>query len=748
MIHRPAFKPCFHLATVEDEGTFLLSEQGHFVLTGHLNDLVVPLIDGRRTADDIADHLRGAARMEEVYYALAMLEKSGHLVEADDDAAPETAAFWTALGIDTHAARERLARTRVAVRSIGGVSTKGVARTLHGLGLDTAPRGELTIVLADDYLQPELEEINAEHLDAGTPWLLAKPSGVIHWIGPIFVPGRTGCWRCLAQRLRGNREVESYLERRGQTGPFPVSRAQTPASLEQTIQMMALQSAIYVAAGQSPSLEGRIITLNTASLQTERHVLVRRPQCPACGDPEEHRRGDRLVAFTDTARTHLQDGGRRSTTPEATYERFRHHVSPITGVVSTLLPASGTEDTPLRVYVAGHNFALKNDTLYFLRDGLRSKSCGKGMTDAQARASALCEAVERYSGLYRGEEKVVRATFRDLGDAALHPNACMLFSERQYRERLFWLARNSRFQVVPLPFREDAPLDWTPVHSISRGGSRYVPTGYLYYGYPIREEDFFFWADSNGNAAGNTMEEAILQGFLELVERDSVCLWWYSRVRRPEVDLDSLREPYLDRIREYYRERHREFWVLDLTTDTGIPAFAAVNRRTDHPVEDIIIGFGAHLDARVAILRAVAEMNQFMPAVLQHRPDGTTEYTFHDPESVLWWQTATLANQPYLQPLPSAFTRRLPDYRDLSAGSINDDVQTCVSTAERLGLEMLVLDQTRPDIGLNVVKVLVPGLRHFWARFAPGRLYDVPVRLGWLPAPLPETGLNPIPMFV
>jgi ribosomal protein S12 methylthiotransferase accessory factor len=47
-----------------------------------------------------------------------------------------------------------------------------------------------------------------------------------------------------------------------------------------------------------------------------------------------------------------------------------------------------------------------------------------------------------------------------------------------------------------------------------------------------------------------------------------------------------------------------------------------------------------------------------------------------------------------------------------------------------------------------VCKVIVPGLRHFWARFAPGRLYDVPVRLGWLDAPTPEDGLNPTPMFL
>ena len=63
-------------------------------------------------------------------------------------------------------------------------------------------------------------------------------------------------------------------------------------------------------------------------------------------------------------------------------------------------------------------------------------------------------------------------------------------------------------------------------------------------------------------------------------------------------------------------------------------------------------------------------------------------------------------------------------------------------------MEMLVLDQTRQDIGLNVVKVIVPGLRHFWQRLGPGRLYDVPVQMGWLDKPLTEEELNPIPLWM
>jgi ribosomal protein S12 methylthiotransferase accessory factor len=62
-------------------------------------------------------------------------------------------------------------------------------------------------------------------------------------------------------------------------------------------------------------------------------------------------------------------------------------------------------------------------------------------------------------------------------------------------------------------------------------------------------------------------------------------------------------------------------------------------------------------------------------------------------------------------------------------------------------MEFLVLDQTRRETGLSSVKVIVPGMRHYWRRLAPGRLYDVPVRLGWLPSKRREEELNPLAML-
>jgi ribosomal protein S12 methylthiotransferase accessory factor len=91
--------------------------------------------------------------------------------------------------------------------------------------------------------------------------------------------------------------------------------------------------------------------------------------------------------------------------------------------------------------------------------------------------------------------------------------------------------------------------------------------------------------------------------------------------------------------------------------------------------------------------------------------------------------------------------RENADFPIRHSGDLLDDILLCRQIVEERGMEMLALDQTRSDVKMPVVKVVVPGLRHFWARFAPGRLYDVPVQQGWLSQPLKEDELNPISMF-
>ena len=70
--------------------------------------------------------------------------------------------------------------------------------------------------------------------------------------------------------------------------------------------------------------------------------------------------------------------------------------------------------------------------------------------------------------------------------------------------------------------------------------------------------------------------EGIVQGFLELVERDLYAIWWYTRSQRTEVDLDQFDDPYIRDLRVQLAETGRRLWVLDITSDLGIPSYVAL----------------------------------------------------------------------------------------------------------------------------------------------------------------------------
>jgi oxazoline/thiazoline synthase len=735
---------------VPDEAVYLVSERGVSAVQGELAAALAPLLDGTRAADEIVRDLADRYPAARVRRALEQLVRAGRVASLNRDADRQQAAYWELGGLDGDRALRRVDAATVRIETHGDVDAAPFADALEGAGLRVAPDADsvpaLTLVLADDYLQPALEAANAAALATGAPWLLARPTGSVVWVGPLFRPGETGCWTCLRHRLAANRQALTYLqERLDRTEPL-TGAGRLPVTVELGARLVALEAAKFVA-GVRPA-DAHVLTFDTLALATERHELIRRPQCPDCGDRTlQEQQNLRPVAFTSQLKAFTADGGHRTKSPEDVLARYGRQVSPITGVVTSLVPF--TDGPPmLKVYTAGQNLARQVDELRSLRTSLRSLSCGKGMTDTQARASAVCESIERYSGVFQGDEARTRATYRELEGDALHPDTCLLYSERQYRDQAKWNATGSGFNVVSDRFDEDARVDWSPLWSVSQGRTRWLPTSYLYYGYPKPAGRFPLHADSNGNAAGTSLEDAVLQGFLELVERDSVALWWYNRVRRPAVDLASFGERYVDDLVAAYAAVGHEVWALDLTSDFGIPAVGAFSRRTDRPVEDILIAFGAHLDPRIAVLRALTELNQFLPAVINSAGNGRDGYLAHSEELVDWWSTATLENQPHLVPDPHVPARTPGSWPVLASHDLADDLDLALRLVEQRGMELLVLEQTRPDIGLPVAKVVVPGMRHFWARLAPGRLYDVPVELGWLDRPTREEDVNPIPIFI
>ncbi|MBT2454393.1 TOMM precursor leader peptide-binding protein [Streptomyces sp. ISL-86] len=755
------FKSHLWPMVVPDDAAYLVSRRGVTALHGAEAEILVPLLDGTRTLGAVRREASTDLGPDDVEAALRALAGAGLIRSIPPAGAAagnaDAEAYFDLAGLDGGRAAAALAGSAVTVEALTGVDAEPVAEACRASGVtvteDPLAAG-LALVLCDDYLSPGLADVGAAHRAAGRPWLLAKLCGTDPWVGPFFHPDSGPCWHCMAVRVRGHRHSELPVRRAlGLDGPVPRPPAGLAAGLALAANLAALESAKWLA-GMRTAEQGHIQTLDTVRLRTASHPVSRLPQCAGCGDPGlVARRGRAPFVPVPRAKAVSAGGGDRALSPAQMLQRYGHLVDPVTGVVKEIRRTPGTPDF-VNSYISGHNLAMESATYAGLSSGLRALNGGKGLTDEEARTSALCEAVERYSGTRHGDEPVVRDSLRGLGAVALHPNASQLYDRRQYAEREYWNAQHSRFHYVSTPFDENRPTDWTPVWSLTEGVQRLLPTSMLYFargdarpaGTPGAPADGL-WADSNGNAAGSSPEDALIQGFLELVERDAVALWWYNRTRQPGVDLAAFDEEWIGRVRDGYRRAHREMWVLDLTSDLGIPVMAALSRRTDKPEQDVIFGFGAHFDPRVALRRALTEMGQLLPAVSGVRPDGSG-YRITDPEPLSWWHLATVANQPYLAADPTVAPRTPRDWQAVPGGDLRDDVHRITELVSNKGMDLLVVDQTRPDLNLPVVKVIVPGLRHFWARYAPGRLFDVPVALGRLAEPTPYDQLNPIPLFV
>lgn len=755
----PQIKPHFRVEFVEPKNVYLLSEYATHALTGGLYCQILPLLNGQHTLEEIIQKLDGQVAPDHIHYVLDRLHEKGYLADAAHSLTPQAAAFWSLLGVDPQVVSDRLPYSQVFVTTVGGVDAQPLIEALQAIQIPvqqgqpdelTSEVNSLWVVLTDDYQQPELSHINKTALQTQQPWLLVKPIGGILWFGSIFTPGETGCWECLAHRLQGNREVEtSILQQQQKQGRecLPTAFAALPSTVQAAIALTTTEVAKWLVKQVVPeskitTLAGKLITLDQTNFTLKTHTLTQRPQCSACGNPNlVSQQVNSAIALVSRKKLFTQDGGHRAFTPEQILQRYEHLISPITGVVSALVRVSDPNNPLIHTYSATHALGSSSN-LNRLRKSLRHKSGGKGKSDRQSQASGFCEAIERYSGIYQGDEPRINSQFAELGDRAIHPDQCLLFSDTQYQNRE---ELNQKAIVdhdwIPQLFDETQAVDWTPVWSMTEQTHKYLPTAFCYYNYRLPKTHRFCSADSNGNAAGGTLEDAILQGFLELVERDSVAIWWYNRLSRPTVDLASFNDSYLLELQDWYRSQQRELWVLDLTTDLNIPAFVALSRNIGGDEERIIAGYGAHFDPKIAISRAVTEVNQIGFGV-----DQLDYSTAPDSALIHWFTQGTLANQPYLAPYTQTLPKQYIDYPQQWSDDIHQDVLTCVEVARRAGLEMLVLNQTRPDIGLPVVKVIVPGLRHFWSRFGAGRLYNVPTKLGWRSAPLTEDQMNPMPM--
>ncbi|ALX14621.1 bacteriocin biosynthesis cyclodehydratase [Burkholderia cepacia JBK9] len=735
------FKPHLLVLDAGPETLFVVDEFRRAMLSGAIYVQIAACVRARMTIAEIVTSLAGTFGEWDVLARLDHLVRRGYVradPPHDDDAAR---GFFERAGLDGDAAQARVAQLRVAVETFGADGA-ALRRALDTAGIAVVPDAELTVAIADTHDRDDLAACAARVTARGGALLVVAASGVQTLIGPLLAGGGAHadapCIECVRYWIRINRPVEALLARHHGSGaarlPPAASRAGAAAAaalVAATVEQIAVNRAV------AERLHTHIVAQRIDTLAVERHRVIRRPQCPCCGNPawmrEQATRAPRLAGHAPLARA---DGGYRTAGPQQVFERHAHLISPVSGAIAYLHPMPKRHAGLRKVYASGFLVcpAAVPESNRF--DRICS---GKGSTDEQARVSALCEALERFSSVYQGDEATLTGSMESLladpaGDAEpIHVNELQQFSDRQFdaRDAINALTRDVRKQVPPRFTSRDV-IDWTPAWSLVNGRRRLVPLSYCYAETPGSAQALAACVHNpNGCAAGSSVDEAILQGMLELIERDAVAIWWYNRVARPGIDLASFGDAYFDALVHEYATFGWRVWALDITTDLGVPTVAAL---AENPQDGrFSIGFGCHPDGRIAVQRALTEVNQLLD-IAADAPHP--------------WDRDTLPETGFLYPAAGVPATTRSTWQPIDAASLPAALAHCTGRIAAAGMDVLVVDKTRPDIGLCVVQVIAPGLCHFWPRFGAQRLYSVPVRLGWRAQPCDETALNPALLFL
>jgi len=309
------------------------------------------------------------------------------------------------------------------------------------------------------------------------------------------------------------------------------------------------------------------------------------------------------------------------------------------------------------------------------------KQMGKGAAPAQAEASALMELAERFSffsfikgggfpwltASQAGEEAM---DFAQAAKAVYHPADDLERAEAVY---------------------ELLPQTWAWARNLGGERDEFLPLSWFY---AINEY--------NGPAAGNCLEEAVLQSLCEVVERHVSAVVTLEERPTPAIDPASVTDPVATELIAKFKKAGIEVFLKDFTCGMGIPSVAALcyDPSTFPASSEIVYAAGTATSPAMALVRALTEVAQLAGEFNTH-----TSYKV----SALP-KFANLEEAGYV--MEAAGTVPLDSLPDVSAPDFRDEVMNCVAALEERGYAVYCLNVTHPQLQVPAVYTIVPGA-HF-----------------------------------
>ncbi|GLV55549.1 SagD family biosynthesis docking scaffold protein [Dictyobacter sp. S3.2.2.5] len=584
-------------------------------------------------------------------------------------------------------------------------------------------------------------------------------------IGPWVNPQTQGCTTCAELRKLGATSSQTDYELLQRY----LSQEHTPVvsqtwlssfSLETLAALVGEEIATYLQKPDQLRTHGALLFVSLETLECRRHAFLPSPACPDCQQLVEDR--------AELAMVTLQDSPKQGA--------FTYRISQPVANAEHLLASYVDQRTGLASALTVENTNLLPIASSRLSVELERTTVGSGSTlrPAQSKLVSVLESVERYAGLYpRGKRTMVRASYHQLmqqKEQALDPTTLGLHSPEEYE----WSAQHAHHPGSrhPVPYHHDLMCHWVWGYSFQKQAPILVPEHCVYYGVPTSEENPLFLAEtSNGCALGNSLEEAIFHGMLEVAERDAFLLTWYAQLKLPHLAPSSVTDPTIRLLIEHL-EYHSGYTIhiLNASLDHAIPCLCllCVDEQGRENTPKAFVTTGSHPHPEQALLRALRESALFLTFRHSLDQDDRAQALKMLADGNL---VQEIDHHPLVYSLPEAFERlhflyhvqtkqifqeafgdfyrHPPECMDLRT-----DLEALINTYLMRGIDVIVIDQTAPEYqpcGLRAVKVLMPGMLPMTFgqrnRRITGfeRLHQLPFVLGYQDHPLTKAEINPYP---
>ncbi|MDV0445648.1 hypothetical protein MmiAt1_12370 [Methanimicrococcus sp. At1] len=329
-------------------------------------------------------------------------------------------------------------------------------------------------------------------------------------------------------------------------------------------------------------------------------------------------------------------------------------------------------------------------------DGAISVYNGKGVTPIAARVSAIMEGLERYSAELQesDQNQIITGKYPDLAEEFEILDPVEL--------------------ILPDAVDPDAVIPWTSGYEIMFADDGetllaeelLVPAAAVYHPLPPHYYSIFR-TGTNGIASGNALEEAVFHALCEVIERDA---WSLAEAgKKGGKMIVGIDDADISNLINSFKEAGVDVILRDITSDIGLPTIVAVS--DDVTLKDptlLCLGMGTHSSPKIAALRALTEVAQSRATQIH---GAREDATIADVRKQIGYDRTKRLNSKWFD---ESDTISWNEIKDISEEDFLDEIKNTIRALNRVGLQtVIVKDLTRPELGIPVVHVIIPGIESY-----------------------------------